>query len=409
MAKRIDLAKKLKNRKGRSPASVIVPDENDLNTKVIDGVAYVVGPDGHLEGTLQERLGLINKINKLDSKKNNILKKDPTLKNVVKGRNDSINAISTGVADPSEPTTNAVINAAIETELAPDRNPLPTPNVVPEEVPNVERSPAIDPPQDVRNYDIDIPGDFKKPVEDSDIIRDIVQNIKLGQVDEANKAIDAARNLASLAGAFRKDLSPEAMMVDRLRARTQRRLGKAETNQLTRSGQFEGEKRSPFDLGQDEFGRDLKAGTLLANINQSDASVDSRKRQSQVALLRLRSDIINSENKLKLIGKEFSLSRNKERRAEVAALFDSERNALKADIENSITLLELSKNNDLFSDSEKKETIEALREKMRVLDSMSAKRFERKKRGLVRRGLVKERVRIIDNPALKKKLKDRRR
>lgn len=90
------------------------------------------------------------------------------------------------------------------------------------------------------------------------LVSQIGQAIQRGNSDEAIRLIDAALGAQDVVDRFRKDLTPESMNADLLRAFSERRQGRNPSMTLTRTGQFGGEKRSPDEIertGQrDRFG-----------------------------------------------------------------------------------------------------------------------------------------------------------
>lgn len=180
----------------------------------------------------------------------------------------------------------------------------PTPPVVNEATAAVLNDLANQPPEKISADLGDIDGFFTPPeheAQSADIFKQINNEIDNGNLDGANRLIETARNLSSLTDSFRKDLSPEAMLADRLRARQQRRLGQTETNFLTKSGQFEGEKRSPFDLQQDKFLKEIKSLDLLGRVVGGNKNRAVQERNINLQTERLNKEIqVNMANMKKL-------------------------------------------------------------------------------------------------------------
>ena len=103
--------------------------------------------------------------------------------------------------------------------------------------------------------------------------------------------------------AIYRQVSPEALLADRLRARQQRRLGQRETNQLTGSGQFEGEKRSAFDLNENKFDKDLKSTRLLGQATDA-----RRGRDLQTRALKNKMEVMTSN--LSQLGMKIEVANN---------------------------------------------------------------------------------------------------
>lgn len=158
----------------------------------------------------------------------------------------------------------------------------------------------------------DIEGTFRNP-----IVSEITQAIKSGDLELADQLVKTGRNVASLASSFRKDLSPEALLVDRLRARQQRRLGKAETNQLTATRQLEGEKRSPFDLDQDQFARGLQSTRLLGNLTDARRGRDIQTRAVKNKMESMLADLNQTAGKLRLADAQIANSRDENERKQL--------------------------------------------------------------------------------------------
>jgi hypothetical protein len=107
----------------------------------------------------------------------------------------------------------------------------------------------------------------------------LTSSLQNGDFEQAQKALDAINSLAGSGSKFKKDLTPEALLADRIRGLSERRQGRLPSNQLTNSGAFAGEKRSPFAIEQGlsdkEFNQQLKAFSAARNI-RADKSKDKR-------------------------------------------------------------------------------------------------------------------------------------
>lgn len=160
--------------------------------------------------------------------------------------------------------------------------------------------------------DLDIEGTFKNP-----IVSEITQAIKAGDLELADELMKTGRSVSNFASSFRKDLSPEALLVDRLRARQQRRLGKAETNQLTATRQLEGEKRSPFDLDQDQFARGLQSTRLLGNLTDARRGRDIQTRAVKNKMESMLTDLNQTAGKLRLADAQIANSRDENERKQL--------------------------------------------------------------------------------------------
>ena len=99
--------------------------------------------------------------------------------------------------------------------------------------------------------------------------------------DEVLKYIDSA--LKKTGSDFQEDLTPEATNVDLLRGFGQRRQGKTQTMDLTSSGQFEGEKRAPFDIGRINQADQLTAKRAAANSAIARSQIEMRARELRLS------------------------------------------------------------------------------------------------------------------------------
>lgn len=246
-----------------------------------------------------------------------------------------------------------------------------------------------------QRVNMDIDGTF--------IAKEITNAIKGGDLDLADELMKTGRQAASFADSFRKDLSPEAMLVDRLRARQERRLGKPETNQLTNTRQFEGEKRSPFDLDKKTFRENLQATSLLGNLTNAKEGRNLQARAIKNKMEVMLSDLNNKVAELKLVAVKSQFAKSERDRkdfqnfinrslSDAEADLDDARERLRTTIalkEESIpgiessTIIELSKEVEQLS-----------KELKRVRDSTSKQLNEK----AVRRGTLKKR--LIERGAL---------
>lgn len=139
--------------------------------------------------------------------------------------------------------------------------------------------------------------------------------IRVGDFEGAQQALQTAALEQEALDKFKKDLSPEALAVDRLRAFQERREGKTPSNQLSKLPVFGGEQRSAFDLEDaleqrkqgsfKDFQRERRSDAQIAlRASSSAAQIASNMERLRILKSKYnqgnRSDNLNNMNKIML-------------------------------------------------------------------------------------------------------------
>ena len=129
-------------------------------------------------------------------------------------------------------------------------------------------------------------------------MEDYENALNAGDIDLADRMLDMSIKQQEAVRGLSRDLSPEAMMADRLRGYQERRQGRTPSMQLTNSGEFRGDRRAPYDLEKAEENTKLER---MLKLGANRRAEDSNKRQSSLLRLtktRLKRDILNERNKM---------------------------------------------------------------------------------------------------------------
>ena len=139
---------------------------------------------------------------------------------------------------------------------------------------------------------IGIDADYQEP---DPIVSRFRSSLATGDTDEAMKSLDLILKQQDVVNRFKRDLTPEAMNADLLRGFQERRMGRTPSMTLTRTGQFEGERRSPEEIeraGQTDAVRALSqfaAGARgRANIKNQMSQIEASIANSKERLAELK-------------------------------------------------------------------------------------------------------------------------
>lgn len=405
------LADLIKNGEIEDGASTKVVIDSDGNQKIV-----VVNPVTGLTEEESAQEALLNKTSEQELLNNGLKTRQQSL-NVdipVEGNNPVLEELASKYGVSKQDIENEVASKKLLTERAPAIDPPLDIEKVKQDVTELEEplsssNPLLpDGPERKRDFfnepegidpeiqkivdrvsvDMDIEGDFHKRLKGA---------IDGGDVELTDALIDQGRKIASLVGSFRKDLSPEAMMVDRLRARTQRRQGLPETNQLTRSGQFEGEKRSAFDLEQESFGRNLRGHRLIGNLADAKKARGIQERALKNNMMVAFGNIENKIQELKLTGAKLQISKDAKSRKALNDHFERTLNEANAMEDAVAAQIQIAVNSD------NKELVPALMKKLEELQSKTGKIRKRANKALndraVREGRLNLRRRLQERDA----------
>jgi hypothetical protein len=250
--------------------------------------------------------------------------------------------------------------------------------------------------------DINIEGVFKRkeltpsdvsPLSDAELASSFqfaVDALETGKPAVAEDFLDAAIKAQEAVLAFRPDLTPEAIAADREADARRQLLGKDPLFSNTRLGEFQGERRAPFDL---ERGVGRQAQQDFRDFRAEDRAVRAEERANEaqrIALNRFKLDTkraafdakkyIDQAKRLRL------LTSRKLRQEDVGianAAADRLRNQIKDDVETRLNIINTFMSSPVGLEKKNKKFLETQEQKL--LDGLEA--FERQDRILKEQGL----------------------